>query len=87
MAYRASPPAAEPPAEVEWRMRNEKLLAFSVRVDPPHPARSAAMAALVVAVVAGGLTWMHAALGSRRAGVLESPHSLSADEAWSLLHG
>ena len=39
------------------------------------------MAVLVVAVVAGGLTSMHVALGCRRGGVLESPHSLSASGA------
>ena len=39
------------------------------------------MAALVVAVVAGGLTWMHVALGWPRGGVLESPRSLSASGA------
>ena len=81
MAYRASLPAAEPPSALEWRVRSEKPLAFSVRVDPPQPARSAAMAALVVAVLAGGGTWLEVAMDCRRGAVLEAPHSLSAGGA------
>jgi hypothetical protein len=87
MAYRASPPTADPPAALEWRLRSEKPLAFSVRVDPPHRARSAAMRALVVVVVVGGVTWLNVTTGYGRASVPDAPHSLSSGGAvlwWAL---
>jgi hypothetical protein len=81
MAYRASHPAGDPPAALEWRLRSEKPLAFSVRVDPPQRARSVAMAVLVVAVIVGGVTWLDLATGHRGASVLAAPRSLSAGGA------
>jgi hypothetical protein len=78
MAYRASHPAADPPAALEWHLRSEKPLAFSVRLEPMRRARQAAMGALVVAVIVGGAVWLGVAVGHRAGTIDGASTSLSA---------